>query len=317
MKALAAIAEKAQQILDEVERAVIGKRAVLEHVLITVLAGGHILFEDLPGLAKTLTAKSFAAVLGLEFKRIQFTPDLLPGDITGTYIYERQSGRFELRPGPIFANLILADEINRASPKTQAALLEAMQECQVTLEGQTLPLPQPFIVMATQNPIEFEGTFPLPEAQLDRFMVQLSLGYPTAEQEQEILRRRRERGQDEPTLQKIVDAQELTAMRQTLETVFMHPDIERYIVELVHATRADGRVLVGASPRGSLALLKLSRARAALEGRDYVIPDDVKSVAHAALAHRLILQPELWMKRLSERDIVSEILERVPVPKVE
>jgi MoxR-like ATPase len=317
MKALTAIAEKAQQILDEVERAVIGKRPVLEHVLITVLAGGHILFEDLPGLAKTLTAKSFATVLGLEFKRIQFTPDLLPGDITGTYIYERHSGRFELRPGPIFANLILADEINRASPKTQAALLEAMQEFQVTLEGQTLPLPQPFIVMATQNPIEFEGTFPLPEAQLDRFMVRLSLGYPTVEQEQEILRRRRERGQDEPTLQKIVDAQELTAMRQTLETIFMHPDIERYIVELVQATRADGRVLVGSSPRGSLALLKLSRARAALEGRDYVIPDDVKSVAHIALAHRLILQPELWMKRLSERDIVSEILERVPVPKVE
>jgi MoxR-like ATPase len=317
MKALTAIAEKAQQILDEVERAVIGKRPVLEHVLITVLAGGHILFEDLPGLAKTLTAKSFATVLGLEFKRIQFTPDLLPGDITGTYIYERHSGRFELRPGPIFANLILADEINRASPKTQAALLEAMQEFQVTLEGQTLPLPQPFIVMATQNPIEFEGTFPLPEAQLDRFMVRLSLGYPTVEQEQEILRRRRERGQDEPTLQKIVDAQELTAMRQTLETIFMHPDIERYIVELVQATRADGRVLVGSSPRGSLALLKLSRARAALEGREYVIPDDVKSVAHIALAHRLILQPELWMKRLSERDIVSEVLERVPVPKVE
>lgn len=317
MIALATVAERAQKILDEVEKAVIGKRAVLEHVLITVLAGGHILFEDLPGLAKTLTAKSFATVLGLDFKRIQFTPDLLPGDITGTYIYERQSGHFELRRGPIFANLILADEINRASPKTQAALLEAMQESQVTLEGQTLPLPQPFIVMATQNPIEFEGTFPLPEAQLDRFMVRLSLGYPSAEHEQEMLKRRRERGQDEPQLQKIVDAEELLAMRQALETVFVHPDIERYIVELVQATRADGRVLVGSSPRGSLALLKLSRARAAFEGRDYVIPDDVKSVAHAALAHRLILQPELWMKKLSERDIVSEIVERVPVPKVE
>ena len=317
MNALATVAEKAHQILDEVEKAVIGKRAVLEQVFIAVLAGGHILFEDLPGLAKTLTAKSFATVLGLAFKRIQFTPDLLPGDITGTYIYERHSGRFELRPGPIFANLILADEINRASPKTQAALLEAMQEFQVTLEGQTLPLPQPFIVMATQNPIEFEGTFPLPEAQLDRFMVRLSLGYPSAEHEQEILRRRRERGHDEPELQKLVDAHELLAMRQALEMVFVHPDIERYIVEIVQETRADGRVLVGASPRGSLALLKLSRARAALEGRDYVIPDDVKSVAHAALAHRLILQPELWMKKLSERDIVSEILGRVPVPKVE
>ncbi len=316
MNALATIAGNAQRVLNEVERAVIGKRAVLEQVLMAVLAGGHILFEDLPGLAKTLTARSFATALGLEFKRIQFTPDLLPADITGTYIYERHSGRFELRPGPIFAQLILADEINRASPKTQAALLEAMQEFHVTLEGQTLPLPQPFIVMATQNPIEFEGTFPLPEAQLDRFMVRLSVGYPSAEQEQEILRRRRERGADEPQLQRILGAAELLAMRQALETIFVHPDIERYIVELVQATRADGRVLVGASPRGSLALLKLSRARAALEGRDYVIPDDVKSVAHAALAHRLILQPELWMKKLSEHEVISDVLERVPVPKV-
>lgn len=315
MKELRTVAEQTQKILDEVEKAIIGKRAVLEQVLITVLAGGHILFEDLPGLAKTLTAKSFATALGLDFKRIQFTPDLLPGDITGTYIYERQSGHFELRQGPIFAHLILADEINRASPKTQAALLEAMQESQVTLEGQTLPLPQPFIVMATQNPIEFEGTFPLPEAQLDRFMVRLALGYPAAEQEQEILKRRRERGQDEPHLQTVVTGSELLVMRQTLETIFVHPDVERYMVEVVRATRADGRILVGASPRGSLALLKLSRARAALEGRDYVIPDDVKSVAHAALAHRLILQPELWMKKLSEHDIVSEVLERIPVPK--
>lgn len=317
MKELRTVAEQTQKILDEVEKAIIGKRAVLEQVLITVLAGGHILFEDLPGLAKTLTAKSFATALGLDFKRIQFTPDLLPGDITGTYIYERQSGHFELRQGPIFAHLILADEINRASPKTQAALLEAMQESQVTLEGQTLPLPQPFIVMATQNPIEFEGTFPLPEAQLDRFMVRLALGYPAAEQEQEILKRRRERGQDEPHLQTVVTGSELLAMRQTLETIFVHPDVERYMVEVVRATRADGRILVGASPRGSLALLKLSRARAALEGRDYVIPDDVKSVAHAALAHRLILQPELWMKKLSEHEIVSEVLERIPVPKVD
>lgn len=317
MEALLSIADKAQKILDEIEKAVIGKRSVLEHVLLAVLAEGHILFEDLPGLAKTLTAKSFATVLGLDFKRIQFTPDLLPADITGTYIYERHSGQFELRRGPIFANLILADEINRASPKTQAALLEAMQEFQVTLEGQTLPLPQPFIIMATQNPIEFEGTFPLPEAQLDRFMVRLSLGYPTLEQEQEILQRRRERGQDEPQLQTVITGRELMAMRRTLETIFVHADLERYMVEIVQATRADGRVLVGASPRGSLALFKLSRARAALEGRDYVIPDDVKSVAHAALAHRLILQPELWMKKLSEHQIISEVLERVPVPKVD
>jgi MoxR-like ATPase len=317
METAIVVAERAKEILDEVERAVIGKRTVLEQILISVLSGGHILIEDLPGLAKTLTAKSFAAVLGLEFKRIQFTPDLLPGDITGTYIYDRNTGRFELRPGPIFANLILADEINRASPKTQAALLEAMQEFQVTLEGQTLVLPQPFIVIATQNPIEFEGTFPLPEAQLDRFLVRVSLGYPSSAEEQEMLRRRRERAHDEPQLQRVMNSAELLAMRRTLETIFVHSDLERYMIALVQATRSDGRILIGASPRGSLALLKLSRARAALEGREYVIPDDVKSVVHAALAHRLILQPELWMKKLSEHEILSEILERVPVPKVD
>ncbi|MCI2430038.1 MoxR family ATPase [Candidatus Acetothermia bacterium] len=317
METAIVVAERAKEILDEVERAVIGKRTVLEQILISVLSGGHILIEDLPGLAKTLTAKSFAAVLGLEFKRIQFTPDLLPGDITGTYIYDRNTGRFELRPGPIFANLILADEINRASPKTQAALLEAMQEFQVTLEGQTLVLPQPFIVIATQNPIEFEGTFPLPEAQLDRFLVRVSLGYPSSAEEQEMLRRRRERAHDEPQLQRVMNSAELLAMRRILETIFVHSDLERYMIALVQATRSDGRILIGASPRGSLALLKLSRARAALEGREYVIPDDVKSVVHAALAHRLILQPELWMKKLSEHEILSEILERVPVPKVD
>lgn len=311
------VAERAQIILDEVEKAIIGKRPVLEQILMAVLAGGHILIEDLPGLAKTLTAKSFAAIFGLGFKRIQFTPDLLPGDITGTYIYERNSGRFELRRGPIFANFILADEINRASPKTQAALLEAMQEFQVTLEGQTLPLPPPFVVIATQNPIEFEGTFPLPEAQLDRFLIRVSLGCPRASEEQEMLRRRRERGREEPPLQTIVTGAKLLEMRQALETVFVHPDLEKYMVDLVRATREDGRILVGASPRGSLALLKMSRARAALDGRDFVIPDDIKSVAHAALVHRLILQPELWMKKLSEHEIISEILERVPVPKVD
>ncbi len=316
MESMIVVAERAKRVLDEVEKAIVGKRLVLEQIFISVLAGGHILIEDLPGLAKTLTAKSFATALGLEFKRIQFTPDLLPGDITGTYIYERNSGRFTLRRGPIFANLILADEINRASPKTQAALLEAMQESQVTLEGQTLPLPQPFIVMATQNPIEFEGTFPLPEAQLDRFLVRVSLGYPSAEEEQEILRRRRARARDESQLQIVLSGPELLEMRQALETIFVHPDLERYMIELVQATRADGRILIGASPRGSLALLKLSRARAALDGRAYLIPDDVKSMAHAALVHRLILQPELWMKKLSAHEILDEILERVPVPKV-
>jgi len=312
-----AVAGLGRQIIGEVEQAIVGKGPVLEELLAAILAGGHILLEDFPGLAKTLIANSFATALGLNFKRIQFTPDLLPSDITGSYIYNRLENRFELRQGPIFSNIILADEINRASPKTQSALLEAMQEQQVTLEGETMPLPQPFIVIATQNPIEYEGTFPLPEAQLDRFLIRLAIGYPSAEEEQEILRRRRARHSDTITLQQVSDGPQLLAMRQAIEEIFVHADIERYIVDLVGATRRDKRVAVGASPRGSLALLKLSRATAALAGRDYVLPDDVKRFAAPALIHRLILEPGLWFKKEAAGEIIGGIVQNTSVPVIE
>jgi MoxR-like ATPase len=308
------VATAGARIIGQVERAVVGKRGLLEQILTAVLAGGHVLLEDYPGLAKTLTARSFAEALGLEFKRIQFTPDLLPSDITGSVIYDRAQGRFELRKGPIFANIVLADEINRASPKTQSALLEAMQEGQVTLEGETLALPEPFIVIATQNPIEYEGTFPLPEAQLDRFLIKLAVGYPGLEEEQEILRRRRERRSDGFQIERMTNAAELLALRQAIEEIHVDPDVERYIVRLVDATRRDKRVAVGASPRGSLALLKLARVQAALEGRAYVIPDDVKSFARPALLHRLILTPDLWMQRRAADGILDDVIRAVEVP---
>jgi MoxR-like ATPase len=311
----------ADRVIEEVERAIVGKRVLLKQIMSAVLAGGHVLMEDYPGLAKTLIAKSFAAALGLTFKRIQFTPDLLPGDITGGYVYERapdmETFRFVLRKGPLFANIILADEINRASPKTQSALLEAMQEFQVTLEGETMRLPSPFIVIATQNPIEYEGTFPLPEAQLDRFLMRLSVGYPTPDQEQEILKRRQERQQDEFDLSQVVDADELLAARRAVETIHVNPDLQRYIVSLAADTREHREVAVGASPRGSLTLLKLSRAWAALHGRDYVLPDDVKIFVKPAFVHRLILQPDLWMKRHAAEEILDGILRSVPVPVIE
>lgn len=311
------VAQKSRRILDEVERAVVGKRAFLEKVLCAVLAGGHVLIEDMPGLAKTLTARCLSTVLGLTFKRIQFTPDLLPADITGGYVFSRRSGEFELVKGPIFANLVLGDEINRAPPKTQAAMLEAMEERQVTLEGETFPLPQPFMVLATQNPIEYEGTFPLPEAQVDRFMMRVAIGYPGREEELEILKRRWERQTDEIRLQSIADAQELKAMRQVVESVYVEPDVARYMVALVQATRTAPHVAVGASPRASLALLKLSRARAAMEGRDYVIPDDVKFVMREVFIHRLILKPDMWAVDLDIQDVVEAIVRSVPVPKVD
>ena len=318
---VAEVSDLADRVVGEVERAIVGKRRLLEQIMAAVLAGGHVLMEDYPGLAKTLIAKSFAAALGLTFKRIQFTPDLLPGDITGGYVYERtpdaETFRFVLRKGPIFANIILADEINRASPKTQSALLEAMQEFQVTLEGETMMLPSPFLVIATQNPIEYEGTFPLPEAQLDRFLMRLSVGYPTPDQEQEILQRRQERRQDEFDLDQVVDAEALLAARQTVETIHVHPDLQRYIVSLAVDTRRHREVAVGASPRGSLTLLKLSRAWAALHGRDYVLPDDVKVFVKPAFVHRLILQPDLWMKRNAADEILDGILHSVPVPVIE
>jgi MoxR-like ATPase len=305
------------RIIDEVENAVIGKRDILDQIMAAILAGGHILLEDYPGLAKTLIANSFACMLGLAFKRIQFTPDLLPSDITGSYIFNRSSNQFELHKGPIFANMILADEINRASPKTQSALLEAMQEQQVTLEGETMMLPQPFIVIATQNPIEYEGTFPLPEAQLDRFLVKLGVGYPSLDEEQEILRHRRERKQDNFNLKQVVQMEELLSMRQALEEVFVDPDLERYIAQIVHETRQDQRTLVGASPRGSLALLKLARAQAALSGRSFILPDDIKAFIQAALRHRLILKPDYWMKKSTANDVLTSAAAQVPVPVIE
>ena len=308
------VAELGNRVIEEVEKAIVGKNKLIEMVMASALSGGHVLLEDYPGLGKTLLAKSFSTALGLDFKRIQFTPDLLPSDITGGYIYNRSTNEFELRKGPIFSNIILADEINRASPKTQSALLEAMEEKQVTLEGETMKLPEPFIVIATQNPIEYEGTFPLPEAQLDRFLVKLAVGYPTTEDEREILRQRRKRGKDEVTLKKVTNAKELMKMREAIETVYIDPDVERYIIDLVKRTRNDSQVAVGASPRGSLALLKLTRAWAALRGRDYVLPDDVKTFADPALVHRLILKPDLWLKKDAASEVIEGILSNVAVP---
>jgi MoxR-like ATPase len=311
------LARQAEQILDEVERAVVGKRDALELVLLGILADGHVLIEDFPGLAKTLAARAFAQVTSIGFTRVQFTPDLMPSDVTGSSIYNQREGDFEFRPGPIFTNLLLADEINRAPPKTQAALLEAMQERQVTIEGTTHLLAPPFLVLATQNPIEYEGTYPLPEAQLDRFMLRIGVGYPEREDEWEVLERRLERGADEVELEPVVGRDELLEMQRAIEQVHVDRSVGLYMVDLVAATRDAPGVQVGSSPRGSLALLKLSRCRAALAGRDFVIPEDVKAVAVPALAHRLSLRPELWVQRLRPEDLVLELLDRVPTPKAE
>jgi MoxR-like ATPase len=311
------VAERGDRILTEVERAVVGKREALELVLLGLLADGHVLIEDFPGLAKTLIARAFAQVTSIGFTRIQFTPDLMPSDVTGSSIFNQRESDFEFRPGPIFTNLLLADEINRAPPKTQAALLEAMQERQVTIEGNTRPLARPFLVLATQNPIEYEGTYPLPEAQLDRFLLRIGVGYPAREDEWDVLERRLERAADEIELDPVVGRDELLEMQEAVEQVHIDRSVGLYMVDLVAATRQASGVQVGASPRGSLALLKLSRCRAALDGRDYVTPDDVKSVAVPALAHRLSLRPELWVQRLRPDDIVLELLDRVPTPKAE
>ena len=312
------VAALSAQVIQEVEKAVIGKRGVLTRMMAAFLSsGGHILLEDYPGLAKTLIANSFAAALGLEFNRIQFTPDLLPGDITGGYVFDGKTNQFQLRKGALFTNILLADEINRASPKTQSALLEAMQEYQVTLEGQSLPLPTPFMVVATQNPIEYEGTFPLPEAQLDRFMVKLSVGYPRLEEEAEILKRRAERRQDRVDLSAVINTEIFCAMQASVERVTVHPDVQRYIVNLVDDTRHHHQVIVGVSPRGSLALLKLARAWAALQGRDFVIPDDVKEFAQPVLAHRLLLDPNLWGSKKTENAVIEEVLASIPVPVIQ
>lgn len=310
-----AVAEHAQHILMEVEKAVTGKREILIKILAALLcSGGNVLLEDYPGLAKTLIANSFATALGLNFKRIQFTPDLLPGDITGGFIFDNRQNSFVLRKGPLFSNIVLADEINRASPKTQSALLEAMQEFQVSLEGESLKLPEPFIVIATQNPIEYEGTFPLPEAQLDRFLIRISIGYPSLEEEQQILARRSERKEDAFALRPVITPEIFKAMRRAVENIYVDPDVQNYICRLVAKTRQHKQIELGASPRGSLALLKLSRAWAAIQGREYVLPDDVKTFAQCALSHRIILDPNLWGSKKTDRDIIDEVIRAVPVP---
>jgi MoxR-like ATPase len=312
----AELGERAARVLDEVERAVVGKRRALELVLLGLLADGHVLIEDNPGLAKTLMARSFAAVTGLRFARVQFTPDLMPGDVTGSAIYDQRTGELRFQPGPIFTNVLLGDEINRAPPKTQAALLEAMQERQVTSEDGTRPLERPFLVLATQNPIEYEGTYPLPEAQLDRFLLRIRVGYPDRLAELELLGRRLERGQDEVELDEVVDRDELLTMQQAVERVHADAGILEYAVDLVAATRESAQIQVGASPRGTLALLKLARAKAALEGRDYVTPDDMKRIAVPALAHRIMLRPELWIQRIDADDVVRDCVEACPAPPV-
>jgi len=308
------VARRAALILDEVERAVVGKRDALELVLLGLLADGHVLLEDNPGLAKTLTARSFAAVTGLRFTRVQFTPDLMPSDVTGSAIYDQRTGELRFQPGPIFTHVLLGDEINRAPPKTQAALLEAMQERQVTSEDGTRALEPPFLVLATQNPIEYEGTYPLPEAQLDRFLLRIHVGYPDRESELELLTRRLARGQDEVALQQVVDRDELLAMQRAVERIHVEAGVLAYVVDLAAATRESPQVQVGASPRGTLAVLKLARAHAALRARDFVTPDDVKRVAVPALAHRISLRPELWIQRVQPEDVVRDCLEACPLP---
>jgi MoxR-like ATPase len=311
------VAERCQDIVATLQQVIVGKDEVLQQILLGFLANGHILLEDYPGLAKTLMAHLCAQVLEPSFKRIQFTPDLLPSDITGSFLYNQREGSFAFRRGPVFTHLLLADEINRATPKTQAALLEVMQEQQVTVEGEQFRLEPPFLVIATQNPIELEGTYPLPEAQLDRFLMRLRVGYPTPQDEQEILTRRLQRRRDEAQVSAVITRTELLAMQEALEDVFVSEAIGQYIVALVQASRHDRRVQIGASPRGSLALLKLARTYAVLRRRDFVTPDDVKIMAVPALAHRLILHPELWVTKVTAEEIVRDLLHTVPTPKAE
>ncbi|HHY61799.1 MAG: MoxR family ATPase [Bacillota bacterium] len=305
---------KCHEIISSVSAVIVGKDDELQFVLMSMIADGHLLLEDVPGVAKTLTAQCFAQALGLNFKRIQFVPDLLPGDITGSAIYDARREDFKFKPGPIFANLILADEVNRGTPKTQSALLEAMQERQVTVEGQSYVLDPPFLVIATQNPLEFEGTYPLPEAQIDRFIARLRLGYPSPEAEREILSRRQDRRTDRAVAHQAIEKSEFLQIQNAVEHVYVSAEIQDYIVSITTETRNDRRVQLGASPRGSLALFKLARARALMYERDYVVPDDVKAVAVPALAHRILLRPELWAERITGESIVEDALDRVPVP---
>jgi MoxR-like ATPase len=308
------LADVGSRLVDEVERAVVGKREQLELILLGMLADGHVLLEDVPGLAKTLTARSFAEASGLGFSRVQFTPDLLPADVTGSSIWNQRDGDFEFRAGPIFTHLLLADEINRAPPKTQAALLEAMQERQVTTDGVTRPLERPFLVLATQNPIEYEGTYPLPEAQLDRFLLRVAVGYPSTDDEVAMLERRLQRRTESVVLAPVIDRARLIEMQDALEDVHVSEPVRRYIVDVVTATRQATQLQVGSSPRGSLALLGASRARAALAGRAFVTPDDVKVLAPVALAHRVSLRPELWVRGVRTEQVIEQCLASVPVP---
>ena len=313
-KAGIAVQELATAVADAVEQAIIGKREAVEMVLFALLADGHVLIEDLPGLGKTLLARSFAQVCAMDFARIQFTPDLIPSDITGASIYDRSSGSFTFERGPIFTNILLADEINRAPGKTQAALLEAMEERQVTLENMTRQLESPFLVLATQNPIEYEGTYPLPEAQLDRFLVRIAIGYPSEDAERDILLERSRRRRERIELEPICNQQALRAMQAAIEEVHVAPPLAEYAVAIARATRDSPQLAVGASPRGSLALMKLARARAAYLGRDFVTPDDIKAVSIPALAHRLTLAPELWVQRIDPAEAVRAAVASVPVP---
>ncbi len=310
-------AKVCSQVLDEIERAVVGRRRSLELVLIGILAAGHILLEDLPGLGKTLIARSFAKVLGLDFARIQFTPDMLPSDVVGAPFYNQRTGEMVFRPGPVFTNLLLADEINRTPPKTQAALLEAMGESQVSADGETMRLPQPFIVLATDNPIEYEGTYELPEAQLDRFVMRLRLGYLEPDDEVAMVQRRLDRGRENVELSQVIDASELLAMRDALEQVEVAPDLLDYAVAIVRATRDHPQIQVGASPRGSLSLVQLARGEALMRLRDYVIPDDIKQIAVPTLAHRVVLRPELWVRQVSADDVIAGVLSTVPTPRTD
>ena len=308
-------AQQCARILAEVEQVIVGKRDPVTLVLLGILAAGHILIEDLPGLGKTLLARTFATALGLDFKRVQFTPDMLPADLTGAMVLDLRTGEPAFRPGPVFTGLLLADEINRTPPKTQAALLEAMAEGQVSVDGITHPLPSPFVVLATDNPIEYEGTYPLPEAQLDRFIARVSLGYLDAEGEAEMARRRLARGSTPPVPPQVTDATRLLAMRESLESVQLHPDLLTYVVALITATRTHPQVTVGASPRGTLAVIQLARGHAVLDGREFVTPEDIKAVAVPALAHRLVLRPEMWVRQVTGQDVAAEVLATVPVPR--
>ena len=303
------------RILDETERAIVGKREALTKLLAGIYAGGHVLLEDYPGLGKTLTAHSFALALGLEFRRAQFTPDLLPADLTGSEVFNQKTNEFEFRPGPVFTGLLLADEINRTPPKTQAALLEAMQERQVSIEGTTHALPRPFHVLATANPVETEGTYPLPEAQLDRFLMRLTFGYPSADDEWDVIARRIERREESIDVERVLQAGELEKLQRSVETIHVSEAVGRYAVALVRETREHSETAMGSSPRGSLALIQCARALALIQGREFVIPEDIKTLTHACLEHRVVIRPELWLQNISPASVIDSILTRVPAPE--